>query len=239
MGDTEPRAPIQSSPSTAERGARRRDMALCPKCRKRLAKRSCPALGSRICQLCCGTLRGRDIHCPPVCPHLAAHRPYQEKRIIGRKPAGAERQAKEDILRDDRLAWLAFQIEATLMRHAASHPGFTDTEALMALEFAREKTGKGSGRLIIPGESLRPVNEAGESIVQAVETCRYRASAILESATEGYRKQEKIACVERVALGVRLNLEAHPEGRVYLEDLARRFAQSGAGPQDKKLITLT
>ena len=125
------------------------------------------------------------------------------------------------------------------MRHAEGHSGFTDTEALLALEYAREKTLKGSGRLIISGESLRPVNEAGESIVQTVETCRYRASAILESGAEGYRKEEKIACLERVALGVRLNLEAHPEGRVYLEDLARRFAQSGAGPQDKKLVTLT
>lgn len=229
----------RSSPPAAERGARDRNtMALCPKCRKRLAKRSCPALGSRICQLCCGTLRGRDIHCPPACPHLAAHRPYQEKRIIERKPARAERQAKEDILRDDRLAWLAFQIEAALMRHAEGHAEYTDTEALLALESAHEKTLKGSGRLIIPGESLRPVNEAGESVIQAVETCRYRASAILESGADGYKKEEKIACLERVALGVRLNLEAHPEGRTYLEDLARRFAQSGAGQRDKKLVTL-
>jgi hypothetical protein len=213
-------------------------MALCPKCRKRLAKRSCPALGSRICQLCCGTLRGRDIHCPPACPHLAAHRPYQEKRIIERKPGGAERQAKEDILRDERLAWLAFQIEAALARHAQGHPAFTDTETLLALEYAREKTLKGPGRLIIPGESLRPVNEAGESVAQAVETCRYRASAILESGAEGYKKEEKIACLERVAFGVRLGLEAHPAGRAYLEDLARRLAQSGAAQRDKKLVTL-
>ncbi|MGZ4886641.1 MAG: hypothetical protein ACXVJK_02855 [Candidatus Aminicenantales bacterium] len=214
-------------------------MALCPKCRKRLAKRACPALGSRLCQLCCGRLRGRDIHCPPACPHLAAHRPYHEKRIIEKKPAGAERRAKKDILGDDRLAWLAFQIEAALARHAEPRPAFTDTEALLALEYAREKTLKGSGRLIIPGESLKPVNEAGESVVQAVETCRYRASAILESGAEGYKKDEKIACLERVALGVRLNLEAHPEGRAYLEDLARRFAQSRAGQRDKKLVTLT
>ena len=214
-------------------------MALCPKCRKRLAKRSCPALGIRICQLCCGTRRGRDIHCPPACPHLAVHRPYQEKRIVERKPAGAERREKEDILRDDRLAWLAFQIEAALMRHAAGHPDFTDTEALLALEHAREKAAKESGRLIIPGESLRPVNEAGESVLQAVEAARYRASAILESGAEGYRKDERLACLERVALGIRLALEAHPGGRAYLEDLTRRFAQSEGAQREKKLVTLT
>lgn len=221
-------------------GDRRTIMALCPKCRKRLAKRSCPALGSTICQLCCGTLRDKEVHCPPACPHLSAHRPYQEKRVIGRKPTGhgARRPPREDILLDDRLAWLALHIEAALQQHADSRPDFADKDAVLALEYAREKTEKGAGRLIIPGAALRPVNQAGELVLQAVEACRYRTSVILQAGLEDYKKDEKLACLERVALGIKLTLKADPGGRSYLKDLAGRFAKAGAASRDKKLVTL-
>ena len=36
-------------------------MALCSNCRKRKAKRACPALGSPLCNLCCGILREKEI----------------------------------------------------------------------------------------------------------------------------------------------------------------------------------
>jgi hypothetical protein len=43
----------------------------CPLCRQRPARRSCPAKGFRICSVCCGTLRQREIACPADCPYLA------------------------------------------------------------------------------------------------------------------------------------------------------------------------
>lgn len=47
-------------------------MAKCPLCGSRPAKRACPALGRRICAVCCGTKRGTDIACPADCTYLAA-----------------------------------------------------------------------------------------------------------------------------------------------------------------------
>jgi len=216
-------------------------MALCPKCRKRLAKRSCPALGSAICQLCCGTLREREIACPTACPHLSAHRPYQEKRAIERvaPPAGPGRAGGKDILSDERLAWLAIHIEAALTGPVAADAGFSDKDALMAVEYARERTEKGPSRLIIPGEALKPVNAAGEAVLRAVETCRYEGSAILASGAGSYKKEERLACLERVAWGIRGFLERGRGGRAYLQDLAGRFSQAGPGAGEKKLVTLT
>jgi hypothetical protein len=216
-------------------------MALCPKCRKRLGKRSCPALGFAICQRCCGVLREREIHCPPACPHLSAHRPYQEKRVMERGPTGAGpgRTGRKDLLEDERLAWLALHIEAALAEQAAANPDFEDKDALFAVEYARAKTEKGPARLIIPGEALKPVNAAGEAVLRAVEACRYQGSSLLAPGTDAYRKEEKLACLERIAWSVRTYLRGKMEGQAYLTDLSRRFARSGAGPKDQKLVTLT
>jgi hypothetical protein len=42
----------------------------CPLCRERKGKRSCPAKGTSICSVCCGTKRLVDIDCPPDCAYL-------------------------------------------------------------------------------------------------------------------------------------------------------------------------
>ncbi|HVP90216.1 MAG TPA: hypothetical protein VMS75_03260 [Terriglobales bacterium] len=217
-------------------------MAVCPKCRKRLAKRSCPALGAAVCQLCCGTLREREIACPPACPHLSAHKPYQEKRVVERvaPPSGPGRWGGgKDVLSDERLAWLAVHIEAALIGPASADRAFSDMDALMAVDYARKRTEKGPSRLIIPGEALKPVDAAGEAVLQAIETCRYEGSAFLASGTGSYTKEERLACLERVAWGIRGFLDRRTGGRAYLRDLAGRFSQSGPPEGDKKLVVLT
>jgi hypothetical protein len=44
----------------------------CPLCRTRKAKRACPAIGSDICTVCCGTKRLVEIACPSTCIYLEA-----------------------------------------------------------------------------------------------------------------------------------------------------------------------
>lgn len=44
---------------------------VCPLCRVRKAKRSCPGTGVQICTVCCGTKRLVEITCPPSCIYLA------------------------------------------------------------------------------------------------------------------------------------------------------------------------
>ena len=42
----------------------------CPQCSRRKARRACPALGQRICTVCCGTKRLVEIACPNDCSFL-------------------------------------------------------------------------------------------------------------------------------------------------------------------------
>jgi hypothetical protein len=42
----------------------------CPLCRKRVARRSCPAKSAQICGVCCATKREIEIDCPPSCSYL-------------------------------------------------------------------------------------------------------------------------------------------------------------------------
>ena len=53
----------------------------CPICQKRPPKRFCPALGEKICPICCGKEREVTIDCPLDCSYLiAAHRYEAEHR---------------------------------------------------------------------------------------------------------------------------------------------------------------
>ena len=49
---------------------------ICPLCGVRKAKRDCPALGQRICAVCCATKRLKEINCPDTCVYLASARSH-------------------------------------------------------------------------------------------------------------------------------------------------------------------
>jgi len=211
---------------------------LCPRCGIRIAKRACPALGSRLCNLCCGRLRQKELHCPPACPHLARHGTYQEKRTLERGPARAPRgrEADDAVFKDERLAALVFQLEAPLAEVAGRVPARTDAQALLALEYAREKIDKGKGLLVVPGESRKPSNELGELVLAASERARWEAPVILTSGLESYSREERLRCLDRIILSVRLAARRDPGGRAYLADLVERFARLRGLAEKSRII---
>jgi len=191
-------------------------MTLCAKCKTRVAKRPCPALGSSLCNLCCGLLREKELHCPAACPFLGRHKSYQEKKIL---------EKEDEILRDERLAWLVFQLEAPFRVFAERSPSLTDKDVILALEYARDKVKKGTSLIILPGESLKPRNALGEAVYQASENTRWEAPVILASGIETYKKDEKLRCLDRVIRTVKYLAQDNPGGRAYLTNLAERFAR--------------
>jgi hypothetical protein len=62
---------------------------LCPLCQERSAKRQCPAVGRRICPVCCGTKRQAEIACPADCGYLSAAETHP--------PALVRRQQEQDV----------------------------------------------------------------------------------------------------------------------------------------------
>lgn len=61
---------------------------VCPLCNQRKAKRFCPAKGTQICAVCCGTKRLVEINCPSDCVYLASARSHP--------PAVVQRQIEND-----------------------------------------------------------------------------------------------------------------------------------------------
>ena len=61
----------------------------CPLCRRRRARRACPALGQQICPVCCGTKRLVEINCPADCSYLRSAHAYP--------PAVVQRQQEQDV----------------------------------------------------------------------------------------------------------------------------------------------
>ena len=90
----------------------------CPLCRRRRARRTCPALGHQICAVCCGTKRLREIRCPSDCTYLVSARTHP--------PAVIQRQQERDArfllpIIDgigERQYQLFFVVQATLHRLA-------------------------------------------------------------------------------------------------------------------------
>ena len=213
-------------------------MTKCSKCKKRKGKRYCVALGGYLCSLCCGLLREKEIHCPQNCSFLTKHRPYQEKRIIEKEQASVIKKTspEEDILNDERMAWLVFHIEAPLHEFAEKRESYTDKEALLSLEYAREKIDKGKKLFVSPQEEMKPRNEMGEVIYQCIENCRYEKRIILPGETGIYKREEKLKCLERVMLAVRSLAKGNFEGRNYIQQLITRFARIEELSRQKKII---
>ena len=207
-------------------------MPKCSHCRQRKAKRTCPALGSSLCPLCCGKLREKELHCPPACPYLSIHRSYQEGRIIKKR-----RTLSEDVLNDERLAWLVLNIEAPLHSHGEKHPVFTDRDAILALEYAKGRLKESRHLILAGGEEGRVLNEAGDLVLRSLDQCRFQGKIILPQMLEAYTTEEKIKCLDNVILAVQHLSQGRLGERAYLEDLGRRLALLEKSPGSNKIIT--
>jgi hypothetical protein len=199
-------------------------MYLCPKCGKRLAKRVCPALGAKICQLCCGRLREKEVHCVQDCPYLKSGRAYRQKRVLETSP----KRPRVDPSEDKRLARLVFFVDAALAGHASAHPEFTDGDVLLAIDYAKGIVEKGRPRIIVPGAAARPVNEAGELILQALEAARPEESALVAVPASAFTAAEKTACLDWMAGNIKLEAGADLEGRAFLDNLVGIFSRMRA-----------
>jgi hypothetical protein len=207
-------------------------MVLCSHCRQRKAKRRCPALGSDLCPLCCGRLREKEVRCPSSCRFLTQHKPYQEDRLIRKK-----RTFSEDALQDERLNWLALNIEAPLRAYAERNPSFLDRDAVLALEYAKERTARNRSRLLLPREESRIRNEAGEAVLTSLDQCRFERKIILPQDLEKYTTEEKQKCLDNVILGIQHVARDNLAGRTYLEDLTRRLDRLRESSDGKKVLS--
>ena len=106
----------------------------CPLCHKRRPERLCPAVGEKICAVCCGTERERTLDCPADCAYLIkAHRYEQEHRqppAAADIPFGDTEISRSTIYEQEPL--VAGLVQA-LLKFAAEQRFLTDQDALAAV----------------------------------------------------------------------------------------------------------
>ncbi len=215
-------------------------MKKCPRCNARKSKRYCPALGQSLCTLCCGQIREKEVHCPSDCPFLSKHKSYQEKRVIEKKHAPQRILSSEEyLLKDERMAWLAFNIEVPLKKYAEQKPSLNDRDALLALEYAREKIAKGRGLVLMPEESGKPRNELGEAIYQMIERCRYEGRIIVTGKPQAYSTEEKLKVCDSLIGTLKHLARGNLEGQSYLRVVMERFMRMDAQSRKEKVFTIT
>ena len=214
-------------------------MAKCSRCNNRKAKRYCSALDESICSLCCGQLREKEVHCPTTCSFLSKHKSYQEKRIIEKKHASPRLPAleEEDLLKDERMAWLAFHVETPVKEYAEKKPSFNDREALFALEYVRDKIEKDRGLILLPDQTIKPQNDLGEAMSNMIETCRFEGRIIMTGKPQTYSKQEKLNVLDRITGIVKHLARGNLEGRSYIQAVTERFAKMEDLSRQKKVLT--
>jgi hypothetical protein len=163
-------------------------------------------------------------------------KPYQERRAVSKKEAApSSRQPQDDILRDERLAWLASHVEFPLKVYGQRKPALTDGEVVLALEYARDKVEKAGHVLILPGESLKPRNELGEAVLQNMADCRYEGAIIMPGADQGYSREEQLKVLERILASARELARSNPSGRNYIDLLIRHFERIEGLSSRKKI----
>ena len=216
-------------------------MKKCSRCNNRKAKRFCPALNESICSLCCGQVREKEVHCPTTCPFLSKHKSYQEKRIVEKRNVSQRLPAseEEDILKDERMAWLAFHIEMPVKEYTEKKSSFNDRQVLLALEYVRDKIEKGRGLILLPDETMKPQNELGEAMYHMMERCRFEGRIIMTGKPLAYSQQEKLTVLDRIIGAVKHLARDNLEGHSYIRAVTERFAKVKGMSRQKKVLTIT
>jgi hypothetical protein len=211
----------------------------CPTCETRKPRRSCPALGAKICPVCCGTKRVVEIACPADCVYLASSRTHPPAQLARRRERDLRFVAGFVGRLPERALHLLFVLQDGIARHAETTiPSMADgdvAEAAATLAATYETAARG----IIFEHQARsvPAQRLARSLHELIEAVKKRAggtSSVDHDAALALRRIEQAARTAHQALGA-------ASGGAYLELLQRlpgaMSAEAGgvlpAGPEPR------
>jgi hypothetical protein len=111
----------------------------CPICGKRPPKRFCPAVGEKICAICCGSGRETTIDCSPDCSYLLAAHRYEAEH---RRPPSAEDFPYKEVQFPVEFVYerwpVVTGIAGTILRFQMEHRNINDGSVQLALQALAE-----------------------------------------------------------------------------------------------------
>jgi hypothetical protein len=209
------------------------------KCKKRKGKRLCPALSGSICPLCCGIYREKEIDCPDSCIYLRKHRSYQEKKDWMKQVERKDeiRKKYDEIYGDEKMAWLAFNIEKTIKIYADSNSSLNDRKVIKSLEYTLNKIKREKILVGVTKEEIEEKNELGEIIYGVLENIKSPQRLIVPEAERLYRKEEKIKCLENLIALAKLFSMGELDRRNFIERIGKRVEEIFERKKDIRLVT--
>ena len=188
----------------------------CPLCRRRRAGRACPALGHRICAVCCGTKRLAEIDCPRDCRYLVASQAHP--------PAVIQRRQERDMLfvlpmfheLTGRQQELVLLIQGLLQRDRDATPGLRDVDVEHAVRALAETYETASRGIIYEHVAGVASAERLSALIRTlIETLREKGMRLSDADVAG--------ALRRIEEGARDAGAALPGGDAAYLDLLKRL----------------
>lgn len=144
----------------------------CILCRKRKAKRYCPAKNEKICPVCCGEKRGIEIDCPLDCEYFVEGQKHQQQKVAReriRKDGIDSYVKKAELYRREPAVFAV--IEKEISRMFREKRDLNDRDLATALEQVKNtmKTEKSGIYYEHQGENLY-ANEISSNVLRAVKS---------------------------------------------------------------------
>lgn len=209
---------------------------ICPICKKRKAQRYCPAIGDKICAVCCGTEREVSMNCPLHCPYLIAAHRYEEESFKVREHAEipfADVYVPPDLIHERET--FAIGICATLARFAAKHPLLSDADILAVLSALAETARTAASGIYYekrPDDSLR--RDLYTGLANFLSELRKHET---EHASQDVTKDSQVfhILVFLAQLGAQ-RTNGRPRSKAFLGFLQRQFPLEEAAIEQPRLI---
>ncbi len=197
----------------------------CPLCRRRRTGRACPALGHRICAVCCGTKRLTEIDCPRDCRYLVASQAHP--------PAVVQRRQERDVLfllpllheLTVRQQELVLLIQGLLRRDREATPGLRDSDVEHAVRALAETYETASRGIIYEhAAGIASAERLTAAVRTLIETLREERLRMSDA--------DVASALRRIEQGAREARAALPGGdAAYLDLLNRLHPADGSAPE--------
>lgn len=211
----------------------------CPICEKRPPKRFCPAMGEKICAICCGREREVTIDCPSDCAHLVSAHRYE---VEHRKTLPAEEFPYRDVEFPPDFVYERWPVvtvlAGALLGFHRQNKELNDSSAYAALEsLAETYRTLGTGIYYERPPNLPVARALYAQLAESVQNFRKQEAerAGLSSSLKDSDAFRVLVFLLRIC---KQEMNGRPRSRAFLDFLRTRFPLPAAAPKETSRIIM-